>query len=246
MSTAVKRRKMSREEFRENIAGYLFLLPWLIGLIALTAFPIGWSFWIALTDRTMARGADINFIGLGNFRRLLDDRIFINSLRVTLIYAVIQIPISRVLALLAAMAMNRKMRGIGIYRTLFYLPVIIGGTVGANVMWRMLLRDRGLINWVLSFINVGPIGFLTDPNVALYSLIGVSMWGIGGPMIIFLAGLQQVPEDLYESATVDGAGSIRKFFSITIPMISPVILFSTITVKYFFLASLFIFRIDFS
>jgi len=223
-----KKRKKTREEIRENIAGYMFLLPWLIGLIVFTAFPIGWSLWISLTNRTMALGRNIEFIGFGNYRRLLDDPIFRQSLRVTVLYAVWQIPLSRGLALLAALAMNRKMKGIGIFRTLFYLPVIIGGTVGANVMWRMLLRDRGYLNQILDFFNLGPIGFLTNPSVALYSLIGVSLWGIGGPMIIFLAGLQQVPEELYESATMDGAGSFRKLISVTLPMISPIILFSFI------------------
>ena len=220
--------KMSRQEIKENIAGYMFLIPWFIGIFVFTAYPMIWSLWLSLTDNSILRPVT-SFIGFDNFVRLWNDPVFWISLRVTLSYAFWQVPISLFLSLMAALAMNRKMRGIGIFRTIFYLPVIVGGTVGANIMWRLLLSEAGFVNWFLgSTIGVGPFRFFSSPDLALGTLIGISMWGIGGRMIILLAGLQQVPEELYESATMDGAGSLRKLVSITIPMISPGILYSLI------------------
>ena len=223
-----KRIKMSKQEFKENIAGYTFLIPWFIGIFVFTAYPMIWSFWLALTDNSILRPIT-TFVGLDNFRRLWNDPIFWTSLRVTLTYAFWQVPISLVLAILAALAMNRKMKGIGIFRTIFYLPVIVGGTVGANIMWRLLLSEAGFVNWFLgSTFGIEPLRFFSSVDLALGTLIGITMWGIGGRMIILLAGLQQVPEELYESATMDGAGSFRKLISITLPMISPIILYSLI------------------
>jgi len=223
-----KRIKMTKQEIRENIAGYMFLIPWFIGIFVFTAYPMIWSFWLSLTDNSILRQVT-TFVGLDNFRRLWNDPVFWTSLRVTLTYAFWQVPISLILSLLAALAMNRKMKGIGIFRTIFYLPVIVGGTVGANIMWRLLLSEAGFVNWALgSLFGLEPLRFFSSVDLALGTLIGITMWSIGGRMIILLAGLQQVPEELYESATMDGAGSFRKLISITIPMISPVILYSLI------------------
>jgi len=222
-----RKKKMTRTVLMENIAGYAFLIPWFIGIFVFTAFPMIWSMQISLTDRSLLR-AVTTFVGFDNYRRLFSDATFWHSLRVTMTYAFWQVPISMFLSLLAALAMNRKIRGIGIFRTILYLPVIVGGSVGSFVMWRMLLADAGFVNYALSLIGLGPFRFFNSVDLALGTLIGMSMWTIGGRMLILLAGLQQVPEDLYESATIDGAGSFRKLISITLPMISPVILFSLI------------------
>jgi len=220
--------KMTRQEIRENIAGYMFLIPWFIGIFVFTAYPMIWSFWLSLTDNSILRQVT-TFVGFDNYVRLWNDPVFWTALRVTLTYAFWQVPISLILSLLAALAMNRKMKGIGIFRTIFYLPVIVGGTVGANIMWRLLLSEAGFVNWALgSTLGIDPLRFFSSVDLALGTLIGITMWGIGGRMIILLAGLQQVPEELYESATMDGAGSFRKLINITIPMISPVILYSLI------------------
>ena len=226
------RKKMSRQVLWENIAGYAFLIPWFIGIFVFTAFPILWSARMSMTDMTMLRPHAASFVGLANFRDLLIGRssqLFYTSLRVTLTFALISVPLTQVVGLAAAVAMNRKMKGIGIFRTILYLPVIVGGTVGAFVMWRMLLSDSGAINSFLGFFGFGPIPFFNSVRWAMPTFIGMGLWGIGGRMLILLAGMQQVPEELYESATMDGASGARKFFSITLPMISPVILFTTIT-----------------
>ena len=225
-----RRKKMSKQVFWENIAGYAFLIPWFIGIFVFTVFPMFWSARLSMTNMTMLRPQAATFVGLANYRNLLTNPIFHQSLRVTLTFALFSVPLTMIFGLLAAVAMNRKMRGIGIFRTILYLPVIVGGTVGAFIMWRLLLSEAGAVNWALgALFGIGPFPFLNSIHLALPTFIGLGLWGIGGRMLVLLAGMQQVPEELYESATMDGASGVRKFFSITLPMISPIILFTGIT-----------------
>ena len=211
---------------REALIGYLFISPWIVGFLALQLGPILASFAISLTDWTLIEPA--RFIGLDNYRRLADDPLFFTSLRVTATYTLVSVPLGVTLALLAATLLNRAVRGITFFRTLFYLPVVIAG-VGTALVWDWIFNpEYGVLNALLGLVGVPGPGWLTDAEWALPALIILSQWGIGGAIVVFLAALKGVPRTLYEAAAIDGAGRLSTFRHVTIPMISPAILFNTV------------------
>ena len=215
-----------KRSVRTNLTGYLFILPWLIGLLVFTLIPTVWSLYLSFTNYKLL--SQPKFIGLENYITMFQNPTFWKSLRVTATYAVLSVPLHIVTALLAALALYRKKPGIGIYRTIFYVPSFIGGSVGVAVMWRMIFSDSGFINSFLVGMGLEKIKFFNSLSNALYTLVAIQTWVLGTAMLIFIAGLQQVPQELYESATIDGAGRIRKFFSITLPLISPMVLYNLI------------------
>ena len=215
-----------KRSVRTNLTGYLFILPWLIGLLVFTLTPTVWSLYLSFTNYKLL--SQPKFIGLENYITMFQNPTFWKSLRVTATYAVLSVPLHIVTALLAALALYRKKPGIGIYRTIFYVPSFIGGSVGVAVMWRMIFSDSGFINSFLVGMGLEKIKFFNSLSNALYTLVAIQTWVLGTAMLIFIAGLQQVPQELYESATIDGAGRIRKFFSITLPLISPMVLYNLI------------------
>ena len=211
---------------REALIGYLFISPWLVGFLALQLGPIVASFAISLTDWTLIEPA--RFIGLANYRRLADDPLFFTSLRVTATYTLVSVPLGVTLALLAATLLNRAVWGIAFFRTLFYLPVVVAG-VGTALVWGWIFNpEYGVLNALLRLVGVPGPGWLTDAQWALPALIILSQWGIGGAIVVFLAALKGVPRTLYEAAAIDGAGRLSAFRHVTVPMISPAILFNTI------------------
>jgi multiple sugar transport system permease protein len=215
------------KRIRSTIEGYLFVSPWLLGLFIFTVGPVIASFWLSMTEYDIINPA--RFIGFSNYRVLLrEDPLFWQALKVTTIYTLGSVPLQLIFGFLIALLMNQKLKGISVFRTIYYLPAVISG-VAVSVLWRWIfMPDVGIINILLSKIGIKGPRWLGDPNWVLPALIIMSLWGVGGGMVIYLAGLQGIPTELYEAAELDGAGKWAKFRAITIPMMSPVIFFNLV------------------
>ncbi|HEX3813925.1 MAG TPA: sugar ABC transporter permease [Mycobacteriales bacterium] len=214
---------------RETLAGYGFLTPVLLGLLFWTLIPMVLSLYYSFTRYDLPHSPHFN--GGSNYTALFGDPTFYNSLKVTVIFAVVSVPLSLLIGLLIAVMLNQRVPGMRIFRTLIYLPSLIPLVASAVVFKTMLSPSNfGLVNYVLMKLHIisTPIEFFTSPSTALWSVIFMGMWGAGGSMLVWLAGLQSVPDDLYEASRVDGAGAVRRFFSITLPIISPTILFNAV------------------
>ncbi|SHG35860.1 multiple sugar transport system permease protein [Kaistia soli DSM 19436] len=211
----------------KNGPGYLFLLPWFIGFFGLTLGPILISLYLSFTDFDLLTAPHWN--GGANFVRIFTaDAKFIQSMRVTLFFVIVSVPLKLAFALGVALLLNRGMRGLPIYRAIFYLPSLLGASVAIAVLWRQLFAGNGLVNqFLLNFGIVGP-SWISNPRYSLWTLIALAVWQFGSPMIIFLAGLRQIPLDMYEAASLDGAGRWRMFRKITLPLLTPVIFFNAI------------------
>ncbi|MFB9627633.1 carbohydrate ABC transporter permease [Nonomuraea helvata] len=211
----------------EGRSAYLLLLPWFAGLLLLTGGPILASLALSFTDFDLLTTP--SFVGLDNYARMLtDDPHFVNAVRVTLIYVVFSVPLSGAFALLVAVLLNRPMRGIGVYRAAYYLPSLLGGSVAVAILWRQIFGADGLVNDALRYFGIVGPSWISTPQYAIYTLIVLHVWQFGSPMLIFLAGLKQIPAELYDAAAVDGAGRVRAFFRITLPMLSPIIFFNLV------------------
>lgn len=228
----LKRRKQAKKtthiQKKEAIQGYIFILPWLIGLLVFTLGPLIFSFIGSFTNYDIT--SQMDFIGLDNYRRMFTrDPLFWKSLSNTLYYVIISVPASIVGAIIIALLMNQDIPGIRFFRTIYYLPSILSG-VGVYFLWMQLLNPQsGLVNIILSWFGIdGPV-WLFDPQWTKPALIFMNLWKVGGSMLLYLASLQAIPKQLYEAASIDGAGSIRKFFNITLPMMTPIIFFDLIT-----------------
>ncbi len=217
---------MTEREKRNNIMGYLFISPWLIGFFIFILFPIVASFFLAFTRYDVL--SPPRWIGIGNWLRLLEDRRYHNSLRATFYYVFTAVPLRLIFALLVAMLLKPPTRATSIYTGIYYLPSLIGGSVAVAIMWRQIFGVDGLINFILKNVGIEGINWLGNPRTAIWTLIILAVWQFGSPMLIFLAGLRQIPESLYEAASIDGAREWTQFTKITLPMLSPVILFNLI------------------
>ncbi len=207
--------------------GLLYIAPWIIGFLIFQLYPFITSFLYSFTDLSLLK--EPNFIGLKNFIDIFTkDRLFYQSLKVTLIYVLIAVPGKLIFALFIAMVLNMKLKYINFYRTIYYMPSILGGSVAVSVLWRFLFARKGLVNIVLSKLSIPAVDWLGSPNVALYTLSLLTVWQFGSSMVLFLAGLKQIPNELYEAAKVDGAGKVRIFFKITLPMLTPIIFFNLV------------------
>ncbi len=217
---------MAREDRRDF---WLFLSPWLIGFLFFGAGPIFASLLLSLTDYSIFRPP--RYVGLQNYKELLaGDPLIYKAFWNTLFYTVFAVPLGTAAALLVAMLLNQKVRGLSVWRTIYYLPCVVSG-VAMGVLWRWIFNPEiGLANALLRpFLRVFDLPdpkWLLDPNLAKPAYVLMSLWGIGGGMIIFLAGLQGVPTHLYEAAEIDGAGRWSKFWNVTLPMLTPVVFFS--------------------
>jgi multiple sugar transport system permease protein len=211
----------------DNRTGYLFIAPFLIGFFGLTLIPIIVSLYLSFTDYDLVSSP--TWVGLDNFHKMfIEDEKFWQSVKVTLLYVVASIPLRLTFALAIAILLNRTSKVIGLYRTVFYLPSIIGGSVAISIMWRNIFGDNGAINDLLGLIGISKIEWFADPLAALFTLVFLSAWQFGSSMLIFLAGLKNIPASFYEAASVDGANAVQKFFKITLPLLSPIILFNLI------------------
>lgn len=212
---------------KNNLIGYTFIGPFVIGFLIFTLIPAAASLYFSVTDYDLL--STPSFIGLENYTAMFtDDSKFWASLKVTFLYVFIGVPLRLAFALFIAMILNTASKAIGLYRTVYYLPSIIGGSVAVSIMWRNLYGDEGVINIFLNALGLDSVRWFAEPAAALWMLITLSVWQFGSSMLIFLAGLKNIPPELYEASNVDGAGSIIRFFKITLPMLSPIILFNTI------------------
>jgi len=220
-------RRAKRINRREAVAGYLFISPWIVGFLVFTLGAMLYSLVISFTHYNLATGL-ARPAGMENYADLLNDPNVALSLGNTLFYAVLAVPLEIVFALMLAMLLNRVGRGSGFFRTIFYLPKMTPAVATASVFLLLLNGNSGAINDALGFFGIQGPQWLIDPAWVKPSIVLMTLWGVSGTMVIFLAALKNVPRDLYEVAELDGAGPIRRFFSITVPMISPTILFNVI------------------
>jgi multiple sugar transport system permease protein len=207
-------------------AAFWFLLPWFIGLFAITAGPLVASLFLSFTDYNLLQTP--NFIGFENFIRMFSDERLLKSLGVTFLYVIVSVPLQLAFALALAIFLDKGVRGLSFYRSVFYLPSLIGGSVAIAVLWRVVFGTEGLVNQFLAFFGIDGKGWISSPDTAIWTLILLNVWAFGAPMVIFLAGLRQVPSSLYEAAQIDGAGKWRQFASVTLPMLSPIIFFNLV------------------
>lgn len=228
-ATKTKPEKRFRLTYRqaESLTGFVMAAPWILGFLFFVAGPMIASLYLAMTRWDIFTAP--KFLGLENFEVLLtDDNLFWKSFRVTTLYAVFSVPLQIAVGLGLAQLLNQKIRLLGMFRSIYYLPSVLSG-VSIAIMFRWIFGTQfGLLNAVLSMFGIERVSWLGDPNIVLISFILMSIWGSGANMLIYLGALQGVPTELYEAAEVDGAGSFRKFFKITVPMITPVIFFTLI------------------
>ena len=214
-----------RQALRGNGAGYLFLAPWLIGFLGLTLGPALASLYLSFTDYDLLQSPQ--FVGTANYVRIATaDPKFAAAMKVTFTYVILSVPLKLIFALALAMAFNRGIRGLPLYRAIFYLPSLLGASVAIAVLWRQLFAADGLVNSLLALAGIDGPSWISNPRYSLYTLVALSVWQFGSPMIIFLAGLRQIPQDMYEAASLDGASKARQFFKITLPLLTPVVFFN--------------------
>jgi multiple sugar transport system permease protein len=219
-------RRGERVRHRDTRAALVFLAPWLLGVVLLTTLPMIASAVLSFTNYDLLSLP--RFIGTGNYERLAHDPRYIQSLEVTTSYVLTSVPLSVALALIIAVSLSSTSRSANIYRSVFYLPSLLGGSVAIGVLWRQLFGGQGLVNSVLGFFGVSGTSWIGDPRYALGTLVILHIWQFGAPMVIFLAGVRQIPKDITEATIIDGASPLQRFFTITLPLLSPLILFNLV------------------
>lgn len=212
---------------RDCLAGYLFLTPFLIGLFAFTLLPFLYSLYLSFTQYNVLSPA--KWVGLDNFIKMFTaDEKFMTSFKVTVKFALTEIPLKLAVSLLVAVVLSKRTRLTNFYRAAFYVPSLLGGGVAVAMTWKQLWRPNGVINRLLGLVGIQPVAWLLNPDTALYVLVIYGVWQFGSQMLIFLAAIQDVPVSLHEAAIVDGAGPVRRFFKVTLPMLTPSLFFNLI------------------
>ena len=223
---SIKKKAVSRHA--DNAVAYLLMAPWLIGFIAMWLIPAIISIYYSFTDFNLLNNPKI--IGFANYARAFtQDETFVQALKVTFLYVLVLVPLRLTFALFVAMLLNKKHKGLGLYRTLYYVPSIIGGSIAVSVVWKQIFGNKGVVMTLLSVFGIQQTtSFLGNPKTALSVIILMGVWQFGSSMLIFLSALKQIPFTLYESAMVDGAKPSYTFFRITLPMLTPTIFFNLI------------------
>jgi multiple sugar transport system permease protein len=221
------RTRMSKAQRREAMAGYLFISPWIIGFLVFTLGAMIYSLVLSFTNYDLSTNT-ASPVGIANYQQLFSDPKVMLSLGNTLFYAVMAVPLTICFALFLAMLLNNLRRGAGVFRIIYYLPVMTPSVAAASVFLLLLNGNEGAIDKFLGLFGISGPQWLIDPNWVKPSIVIITLWGVSGTMLIFLAALKNVPTDLYEAASIDGAGPIRKFFRVTLPMISNALFFCTI------------------
>ncbi len=226
MAATIPRSRGLNHRQKEAIAGYLFISPWIVGFLVFILGPVIASFYFSLTNYAVVQPP--TWAGLANYRELVHDDLFWQSMKVTSLYVLFSVPLTLFFSFLVALLMNQRVQFVGFWRTIYYLPNLVP-IVAGTMLWLWLLNpDYGLVNGLLARVGIdGPL-WLQSTKWALPSLILMSLWGVGGPTLIYLAGLQGIPTDLYEAVALDGGGAWAKFVTVTIPQMSPVIFFNLI------------------
>ena len=221
-----KRRGLSKLE--QGYMGFVLILPWLIGFCIFKLYPFVSSLVYSFTDYDLFKGVQ-NVVGVQNYIDAFTKAKNVKALKVTFTYAFMTVPLKLIFALFIAYILNFKIKGVGLFRTAYYVPSILGGSVAIAVLWKALFKNDGVVNTILTMLGFESINFLADKNWALFIICLLRVWQFGSAMVLFLAALKGVPEDLYEAASIDGATKGRQFLSITIPLISPVIFYNLVT-----------------
>jgi len=203
-----------------------FLAPWFVGLVLVTAGPMGASLYLSFTDYDLLSPPE--WVGLDNFARMFADPRFLSSLGVTFTYVLVSVPLQLAAALGLALVLDKGLRGLALYRSVYYLPSLLGGSVAIAILWRQIFGADGLVNQVLGLFGASGPGWVSHPDYALGTLMALNVWTFGAPMVIFLAGLRQIPQMYYEAAAIDGAGRWRQFRSITLPLLTPIVFFNLV------------------
>ena len=222
-STSALKRFMNKD----NTVGHVFAFPFIFGFVCFSLIPVCISFYYAFTNYSLG-SKTAAFIGFKNFLRLFQDEVFLKSLAITLKYVLISVPLKLTFALLVAYLLTRPSRMVTFYRSLYYLPSLVGGSVAVALVWKQLFARKGLFNSVLANRDMSTINWFGNQKLALYPLILMSVWQFGSSMIIFAAGLKEIPVSYYEAARIDGARGYQTFFRITLPCLSPIILYNLI------------------
>lgn len=211
----------------EGLWGYLLISPWLLGFLGLTLWPMIQSLYLSFTHYDLLSSP--KWIGMQNFNDIFTDSPdFRISIKVTFLYVAFGVPLKLVFALLVAILLSKAIRGMSLFRSIFYLPSLIGGSIAISMIWRDIFGNRGIFNVMLGKLGIEGMDWINSPGTALYTLVLLAVWQFGSSMVIFLAGLKQIPRDLYEAASVDGASGLRAFFAVTLPMLTPMILFNMV------------------
>jgi multiple sugar transport system permease protein len=211
---------------KNTLTAYVFLAPWVVGLFVITLGPMVASLFLGFTDYNLLQSP--KWVGFDNFVRMWSDARLHHALVVTFIYVLVSVPLQLGLALLLAVVLDRGVRGMAFYRSIFYLPSLLGSSVAIAILWQRIFGSDGLVNRFLSLFGIPGRGWISEPGTALSTLIVLNVWTFGAPMVIFLAGLRQIPTMYYEAAAVDGAGPLRRFRSITLPLLTPIIFFNLV------------------
>jgi len=212
---------------KETRAGYLFLITWLVGFFGLTVIPMIASLYFSLTSYDLI--ASPKWIGFQNYVNMFRDVKFQHSLRVTFTFVFLGVPLQLVFALILAVIFKKNRPGVRYYRAIYYLPSLFGGSIAVASLWRQLFNKTGLLNRVLQAMNFNVTkNWISSPDTAIYTLILLQVWQFGASMVVFLSALKQIPQDYYEAATIDGAGKVKQFFSITLPLLTPMVFFNIV------------------
>ncbi|WP_062078155.1 carbohydrate ABC transporter permease [Demequina globuliformis] len=226
--TELGKKKKGPSAYRKGDAkaAAFFLAPWFVGLFLITIGPMAASAYLSFTDYSLLEAP--NWIGFENYTRMFEDPRLLNALKVTFLYVFISVPLQLAAALALALVLDRGLRGLAIYRSVYYLPSLLGGSVAIALLWRQVFGADGLVNGFLGLFGIQGEGWVSHPDYALGTLMILNVWTFGAPMIIFLAGLRQIPQMYYEAASIDGAGKWRQFTSVTLPLLTPIIFFNLV------------------
>jgi len=222
----IKTKVMNTKKIQKSYVGYLFLLPWLLGVLIFRLIPMGASLYFSFTHYDMLTAP--RFAGFENFTRLFADLKFVTSLKVTFRFVFLSVPLQLAFALAIAVILKKNRRGTRIYRAIYYLPSLLGGSIAIAILWRQVFNQTGLVNKLLALFGIEGINWIASPQSSLYTLIILAIWQFGASMVIFLAALKQIPEDYYEAASIDGVNKWHQFTGITLPILTPIILFNLI------------------
>lgn len=220
------RRRMSPAARQEERVAWTFMAPWFIGVLAVTVGPMIASLYLSFTEYNLLRPPE--WVGGANYVELLRDTRLLKSIGVTLTYTFVSVPLMLIVALALAMLLNQGIRGLPLYRSVYYLPSLLGGSVAVGILWRQVFGVDGLVNQFLALFGVEGPGWISNPDTALSTLIILHVWTFGSSMVIFLAGLRQIPEHLYEASALDGASRWDQFRHVTVPMLTPIIFFNLV------------------
>ncbi len=224
--TTRRRPRLGGAKVKRWAWSYFFISPWVLGFVIFTAYPMIFSAFLSFTTYDFLTPPE--FVGARQFNKMVNDELFFISLGNTAYYTFLSVPAQLIVALAMALALNQKLMGINIFRTLFYLPTVTPAVASVILFVYMYNPDYGVFNWILGLFGGPKVSWLGNPAMSKPSLIIMSLWGVGGQMVIFLAGLQSVPVALQEAASIDGAGVLRRFWHVTVPMITPVIFFNMV------------------